>query len=382
VYYLFICTLLITMSTLSCAQQPDSDVPEDFIKVWETWNILKDNHLNQRSLDSTELSKAAVEGMLKALDDPYAWYVDPTGYAAFQEEIRGSYEGIGASVALRNNQLIIVSPFPDSPAAKAGLRRGDVVLAIDDEPTMGLTLDEAVSLVRGIRGTTVGLTIRHTDSTVETLTIVRGVINTPSVDLHMHDNIPHITIRSFAKNTDEELAKLLQELKQDSPKGIILDVRNNLGGDVDAVVKVTDQFLDGGLVFYQEDGKKRRQDYVARPGGLFTTIPLVVLVNEFSASGSEVLAAALQANDRATIVGTKTYGKGSVGIINKLSDGSGINFTIARWHTPTGDLIEGIGLTPDMIVPLDSSNTEDIQLDAAIEIIIDAISSEQSRLRQ
>ena len=366
-----------TSETSSAVQQVPAAVPEEFSKVWESWALLKQRHLLQDSLDAEELSRAAVKGMLQALDDTHAAYLPPGVYARHIEDLRGSYEGIGAQVTLRNNQITIVLPFAGSPAERAGLKSGDIILAVNGEPTIGLSLHEAVSMVRGAKGSTVELTVRHADpSLTEKITIVRDVIETSSVDLEIkEDGTAHLVIQTFAENTDEELRDVLREMNRKRVTGVVLDLRNNLGGSVSTVVNVASQFLNGGLIFYHVDGQGQRTDLSARRGGLLTDTPMVVLVNEFSASGSEVLAGALQFHDRAKVIGTTTFGKGIVNVFLPLSDGSGITFTIASYFTPDGKVIEGVGLTPDVVVTEEEGAGGDSQLDRALEILRDSVAA-------
>ena len=202
------------------------------------------------------------------------------------------------------------------------------------------------------------------------MTIIRDVVKVTSVKLRMLvGRIAHLRITSFSETTHQEVATALEKVKDFDARGIILDVRNNPGGLLSAVVVVTSHFIDDGLVLYEVDGRGKRRDWPVRSGGLATDIPLVLLMNEFSASGSEVLAGALMDNQRATVIGVNTFGKGSVNTLRQLSDGSGLYFTIARWYTPNGTLIEGEGLEPDIVVTQPEDGTEDLQLDKAIEVL-------------
>jgi len=349
------------------------DIPVEFERVWQTWEILRKEHLNKDTITADQMSQAAVEGMLKSLDDRYASYMDKTATNRLAEELRGSYQGIGASVSLRNNQIVIVEPFPNSPAKKAGIQAGDIVLAINGQPTMGMNLQEAVALVRGPEGTSVELTVKHqgANTTSEKITVIRGEIKVSSTTLEITDeNYGYLIIKSFSNETDDQVARLLKEAQSKKIHALIIDLRNNLGGTVNSVLNISNEFIDGGLIFYSIDSDKNRKNYVANKGGSFTTKPIVILVNPFSASASEVLAGTLQQNRNATIIGTKTYGKGNVGIFHELNEKDGINFSIAAWYLPNGDRIEGNGIEPDINPATeDTTNTGDIVYNKAIEVL-------------
>ena len=346
-------------------------VPAEFNRLFEVWAALKRDHFDRDSLDAGVLTEGAIQGMLRALDDPYASYLDSQQYAMESQDFKGFFEGIGAEVTMRDGQVTIVAPIPDTPAERAGIRPGDVILEIDGESTEGISLLEAVSKIRGTKGAGVDLVIRHkSGGETVSLTIIRDVINVTSVRLKMLvGRIAQVNITSFTDDTNDEIEEVLQKVDRFQARGLILDLRNNPGGLLDSVVHVTGQFVDDGLVLYEVDGRGRRRDWSVKSGGLAKDIPMVLLVNEFSASGSEVLAGALMDQNRATVIGAKTFGKGSVNTLRQLSDGSGLYFTIARWYTPNGTLIEAEGLEPNIAVEQPEDNSEDLQLDKAIEVL-------------
>ncbi|MEK7872486.1 MAG: S41 family peptidase [Chloroflexota bacterium] len=327
---------------------------KDFALVTEVWNVLQQDYVERNRLDSEKLTQGAVRGMIEALNDPYTAYIDPNSFRVDQESLRGSFEGIGAVVAVREGQIIIVSPFTSSPAEKAGVRPGDAILAINGQSTKGLSLQEAVLKIRGARGTSVKITIRHAGEKESIdLQIVRADVRIETVSLNVPDDkLAVLRITQFNQRTDQEVRAALEEARRKDVKGIILDLRNNPGGLLDVTVNVASQFLKEGLVLYEVDNQGRRTDWPVQPGGLALGLPIVVLANQYSASGSEVLAGALQSAKRATLVGVKTFGKGSVNVIRSLSDGGGLYVTHARWYTPSGNLIEGKGLEPDIEAPL------------------------------
>lgn len=349
------------------------ELPAEFNALGEAWELLSEDYVNKDALDPEELSRGAIEGMLEALGDPYTSYLE--SYQVAWSDLEGSFEGIGAIVSMEDGELTVVSPIAGGPAERQGVRSGDKILEVDGEPTSEMNLMEAVLKVRGDKGTTVTLLILHQgETTPVAIEIVREEIKLDSVYLDMLPNdIAHIQITHFAERTPVELTSALNSALQSDAWGIILDLRGNPGGLLDVVVDVADEFLDGGIILYAADGEGDIiEDFPASSGGLATDLPLIVLVDGGSASGSEVLAGALQDHERATLIGTITYGKGSVNILHELSDGSALYVTTARWLTPDLHLIEGVGLTPDIEVEItaeDIASGQDPQLESAIEYL-------------
>ena len=325
----------------------------------------------QDTLDPDVLSQVAIEAMLQALGDPYTTYFNPDEFTRYLDNSEGKFEGIGAFVDLVDGRITITAPIPDTPAERAGIQPGDVILEVDGMSTEGWSLIESIIHIRGPRGTPVLLLVRREDSPNPTLIeIVRDVIQIESVGWEMlPGNIAYLEISTFADNTDEAVADALKEIEKQGARGIILDVRNNLGGLLSTTVNLASQFLTDGLVLYSVDGDGNRTDYEVKSDGLAPDIPLVVLVNQLSASASEVLSGALQDHERAILIGTSTFGKGSVNLPKRLSDGAGLYFTIGRWYSPDGHLIEGEGLEPDIRVEAGSTDDEDPQLDRALEYL-------------
>ena len=315
--------------------------------VEEAWNIIQQDYVDKDKLDADKLTQGAVKGMVEALDDPYTTYLDPTAFELWVESMGGKFEGIGAYVEEKDEQITIVAPIPGSPAEKAGIRSGDVILEIDGKSTEGMSLIEAVLNIRGPKGTAVTLSILHQGETEPVVvTIIRAEIELPSVHSEMKDDIAYIKITYFSERTAQELASVLENITPQTT-GVILDLRGNGGGLVNAVVDVAGFFLKEGVVLDVVDNQGGHTIYSAKSNQLTTDLPMVVLVDGYSASGSEVLTGALQDYGRATIAGARTFGKGSVNILRQLKDGSGIYITTARWLTPNGRLIEGEGLAPD-----------------------------------
>ena len=322
--------------------------------VKQVWNIIFDDYVDRDQLDPDTLSEGAIEGMLEALDDPYTSYLDAETHQLGLSSLEGELEGIGAQVAIRDEQLTIIAPIANSPAAAAGIRAGDVVLEIDGQSTAEMSLAEAVLNIRGPKGTSVRLLILHQDeSEPEEIEIVRAKIELPSVHFEMREDIAYINITHFSGRTSEELSTALESMTREEVRGIILDLRSNPGGILEIVVDVTSYFLPEGVVVSVVDNRKEQTTIEVNPKEMITDLPVVVLVDSFSASGSEVLAGALQDHGRATIAGSQTFGKGSVNVLQKLKDGSGLYITTARWLTPNGRLIEGEGIKPDYELELE-----------------------------
>jgi carboxyl-terminal processing protease len=371
--------LIATASPLPVLDSP-SDIPEGLEPVWETFAMIAREYVEREDIDPEILARGAIRGLLDALDDPYTSYVTPTGFERQLESFQGDFEGIGAQIdnTPDGQRIIVVAPIPDTPAERAGIKSGDIIIAVDGEDTEGWSVIDAVNRIRGEGGTPVVLTIQRLGELdpIE-VTIIRGTIPTASVfrrDLHDGDGNPEdppysiIRITQFTERTSEELRAVIEDIKEVGSDAIILDVRSNPGGLLESTVDVAAEFLDGGMVTYEINGRGVRRDWAADPGGSALDIPLVVLVDAFSASGSEVLAAALQDRGRAAIIGTQTFGKGSVNILRALQeDEGGVYLTIGRWYTPNGGLIEGEGVIPDVTIELPFDSEVDLQLEAAIE---------------
>jgi carboxyl-terminal processing protease len=353
------------------ASEQQGSTPEEletlFVPFWEAWNAVHELYVDQ-PLDDVTLMRGAIRGMM-----------DAVVYETATSELDGAYEGIGAYVDTEGDYLTIVSPIEGSPAEAAGLRAGDQIVAIDGEDMTGSTPEEARQKVLGPAGTQVTLTVvREGETEPLEFTITRAKIIINSVTGKMLEgSIAYIDINSFGTKTTGELTAVLDELLPQNPRGIIVDLRNNPGGYLDTSVEVASQFIDQGVILYEQYGNGNRDVFNSHGNGRATDLPIVVLVNEGSASASEILAGALQDYGRAELVGVQSYGKGSVQQWIPLShDNGAARVTIARWLTPDERLIEDIGLTPDYIVELteeDLANDLDPQLDKAIEVLLGLI---------
>jgi len=354
------------------------DVQDLFVPFWEAWNIVHEQYVDQ-PVDDVVLMQGAIHGMLDSLGDDHTSYMAPTVYDNQITELQGSYEGIGAYVDTTGEYLTIVSPIEGTPAERAGLKAGDQVVAIDGNDMTGVDPEEALQKVLGPKGTQVTLTIvREGEPEPLQFTITREEIVIRSAEGKMlEDGIAYVDINTFGERTTAELREALDTIMPQNPQGIIIDLRNNGGGYLTTAVEVASEFIDNGVILYEQYGNGERDEYKALGNGRATNIPIVVLINEGSASASEILAGALQDYGRATLVGVQSYGKGSVQNWQPLSNNQGAaRVTIAKWLTPKERAIDHVGLTPDVIVEMSPEEIEaeqDPQLDAAVETLLSVI---------
>jgi len=371
------------------SQQTAGDLPGggesevDFRVLNQILEILKRDYFDQEKLEDQALYEAAIQGIVDSLSDTGTFYIDPDTFR-LSVGPSGSFEGIGATVQDVNDQIVIVRPFEGSPAEAAGIESGDVILAVNGEATDGWSVEKAVLKIRGPKGTDVTLTIRHLDGEEEELTIVRDEIQVASVtdtppggvlrDTNGNEvtDLAYVRIAEFNQRTPQEVEPLVREAEESGMRGLILDLRVNPGGLLKETVDTTDLFLDEGVILTEVDRFDQQTVHRARAGGAALEIPIVVLLDESSASGAEVLAAALKDNGRAVIIGEKSHGKGTVNIERDLADGGALFVTIRKWLTPAGVQIDGVGITPDVEVtpgPFDSGYDalEDSQIFRAID---------------
>jgi len=348
----------------------------NFKLFWKVWDIIREKYIDKDKITNAQLFYGALSGSVAALNDPYSVFLTPADSEEFNEELSGRFEGIGAEIGMKNDRLTVISPLPDSPAAKAGVRALDKIIAIDGKETTGISLDVAVKSIRGERGSTVVLTIaREGENEFKDISIVRDQIKVESVLWEMkNNNIAYIRLTNFNNDTADSFRQKVNEVLTKSPKGIILDLRNNPGGFLDTAIELAGYWVANGQVVVKEEfnDPELNQDYSSHGQGLLKDYPIVVLVNQASASASEILAGALQDYGLAKTVGMQTFGKGSVQELEKLNDGSSIKITVARWLTPQGRYIDQNGIAPDIEVDLtkeDYDNNRDPQLDKALEIL-------------
>jgi carboxyl-terminal processing protease len=323
----------------------------------------------------------AIRGAVRTLDDPHTVFVDPIEARRFEEDLNGSFEGIGATIEKRNDLIMIVAPLPDTPADRAGLRAGDTILAVDGESVQGVDLWEAILKIRGPRGENVTLTIlRDSRPAPFEVVIRRDRIDIPTVSTRTitQDDmtIGYIKLYSFNHNVAQPFRQDLRQLMRESPQGVILDLRDNPGGLLHVAVQIASEFIADGLIL-TERGKDDRRNHPAIEGGVLAGLdapPVVVLVNRGSASASEIVAGAIQDHQRGVLIGETTFGKGSVQVSRDLRDGSNLRVSIARWFTPQGRQIHGLGLEPDIVVAQTDAEIEagiDAQLERAVQYLIE-----------
>jgi len=340
--------LLLITSVFAESQQTRLQAYEKFIKVV---NMIEAYYVDD--INTTTIINKALKGLLPELD-AHSSYLDKKAYKELKVQTSGEFGGLGIVVGMRNGVLTIISPIDDTPAYKAGLKAGDIILKINDKATIDMTLDEAVNLMRGKPGTKITLTIVRKGQKPFKVTITRAIIKVKSVkakDLENYPQIKYIRISSFDKNVVSSLKKTLKKLKKEGKKGIIIDLRNNPGGLLNQAVGTLDLFIDKGVLVSQKGRVKRENEiYYAHSAGTYKNIPIVVLVNGGSASASEIVSGALQDHKRAVIVGEQTFGKGSVQAILPVNKDEAIRLTVARYYLPSGRTIQAKGVTPDIIV--------------------------------
>ncbi len=339
----------------------------DFEQFWEIWDKVKDRYVDQPVSD-VDLFYGAIEGLVAGLKDPHSVYLPPIDAETFAKDLAGEFEGIGAEIGIRDNQLQIIAPLPESPAQKAGLLPGDKILAIDGEDTAGISIEEAVTNIRGKRGTVVTLTIRSNGfESIKDVDIIRQTINVPTVTwekVEEDQDYAYLRINSFNQDTWDRFDKAVREILRESPKGLIFDLRSNPGGFLDTSIDVASEWVKEGVIVTEKMKDGVSKTHNSTGSHRLAQIPTVLLVDGGSASGSEIVAGALQDYKAATIVGSTTFGKGSVQDFEVLPDGSALKLTIAKWFTPSDRAIDGEGIEPDIILeemfaPKDGQSLED-----------------------
>jgi carboxyl-terminal processing protease len=335
------------------------------IKIIRALHVVKARYVEDVSVDT--LMAGAISGMVKSLNDPHSIYMDAKTFKEFMIETEGSFGGVGIVIGMKDKLLTVVAPIEGTPGEQAGIKSGDQIIKIDGQDTKNMALDEAVNKIRGPEGSTVVLTVMRGQE-VQDYTLTRSNIQIKTVAGKMlEDNIGYIRISMFNENTGNEFVRKLQEMEKQGMKALVLDLRDNPGGLLSESVKVASQFVPKGPVVsvVTRDGQRETHS-----SNLETKkYPLVILVNGGSASASEIVSGAVQDTGVGTLVGTKTYGKGSVQTVIRLDEGSAIKLTIAKYLTPNDRSINGVGIEPDIVVEMPENKTKDVQLDKALEVI-------------
>lgn len=352
----------------------------DFSLFWNVWDTVSKKYVDQSKINKEKMYLGAIKGMVSAIEDPYTFFLTTEENQQSKDDLGGKFEGIGAQLGLKDNLIVIIAPLKNSPAEKAGLLAGDIIYKVDGTETKDMPLARVVSLVRGDRGTKVILSIVRSGKQLE-FSVVRDVIQVESVELSYEDNIAHLKLNQFGDKTVDEWERKITEIKakwdKREIKGLVLDLRDNPGGYLESSVYLAGEFLSAGkVVVKQESVVYESKTYTVNRQGKLLTIPMVVLINKGSASASEILAGALRDHNRATLIGEKTFGKGSVQEAIDLGDGAGLHVTVAKWVLPGGEWINGKGIEPQIKVEntVKEGNTltrtDDTQLDRALDEVV------------
>lgn len=381
-------------------QETPKDASVDFSIFWDVWQRIHRYYIDAAVLDTQKMVWGAITGMVSAAGDPYTVFLPPKENKEFKEDLGGEFEGIGAQLGLKDNRIIVISPLKGTPAERAGIKPGDYILKVDDVDTVGWTVPQAVTKIRGPRGTSVNLNILHENSQKPIdLTIMRDTILVPSVEmwvkkvgeiteiggleetgkLDQAKKVAYLRLSRFGDHTNDDWDKAVSEIlsaKLNNGRalaGLIFDLRNNPGGYLEGSVFIASEFIKEGIIVSQKNSDNTKEDYSVDRKGKLLDIPLVVLVNKGSASAAEIVAGALRDYKRATIVGETTFGKGSVQTPFDLTQGAGLHITTGKWLLPKGDSIAKVGVSPDVEVKLDDTTTAttDGQLAKAIELLLE-----------
>lgn len=355
---------------------PNEKITADFSVFWQAWDKLKTFHVKGAQLNDQDLVYGAIKGMIESLGDPDTVFFDRIDAKKFEEDVKGFFGGIGAELSLKNKQIIIVTPLKNTPAERIGLKPEDIILKVDEIDLSGMSVYDAVKIIRGEPGTVVRLLIDREDfKNPQEFEIKREIIRIPSVEWEMLDNqIAYLQVFSFNQETPSAFHQAASRLVLSGAKGIVLDLRSNPGGYLDVAVNLASWFLNRGEPVVVERFASGEENVLrARGHGFFSNMPVVILINRGSASASEILAGALRDNRGVKLVGEKSFGKGTVQQLETLKDDSTLKITIANWLTPKGEVIENNGLLPDYEVVLESdaliNGQEDPQLQKAIEVL-------------
>lgn len=355
-------------------KEPDMQTQVDFALFWDVWHRLESNYVDKANIDRNKMVLGAIDGLTRSLGDPYTLFFPPVEAKRFQEDISGSFAGIGAEVGMKKGILTIIAPLKNSPAERAGLQAGDKVFKINATSTADLTIDTAVGFIRGPKGTEVMLTItRDSWESTKEIKIVRDTIVIPVTETKKFNNgIFYVHLFNFNETSPNEFRKALREFSDSGSKKLVLDLRNNPGGFLTASIDIASWFLPAGEIVAREKSIESETDYRSFGYRYLESVPVIVLINQGSASASEILAGALRDQRGAKLVGMKSFGKGSVQEVENLPGGASLKITIAKWFTPNNYSINESGLDPDVKVEVTQADTDahkDPQLDKAVEIL-------------
>jgi carboxyl-terminal processing protease len=386
---------------VSSKEPPPSVQSMDMDRMWTVLEKVETMYYDKSAINANKMLDAAIVGMVSSLGDPYTVYLPPQQNTDFKQDLAGEFDGIGAELGMKGKDVVVIAPLDGSPAAKAGIKAGDIILGVNDQSISGVDLNTVVNKIRGQKGTSVTLTIEHKGSTTpsdikivrDTITVkslttwtkeVKDIpgINTKAGDLSQaaNDKVIYIRLSEFGDNTATEWQQLAQsvskQLKSDkSIKGVVFDLRNNPGGYLNDAIAIISEFVQNGTAVQQEDSDGKRTAYPVSGKGLLTNVPVVVLINKGSASASEIVSGSLQDHHRAELIGENSFGKGIIEQAEDLGNGAGLHITIAKWLTPNGNWVgngkDGKGLTPDIKVSLDPKDpSHDTQLEKAVEELV------------
>lgn len=357
-------------------QQPPNTANIDFKLFWQTWDLVSKEYVDKKAIDPQKMYYGAIQGMVASLGDPYTVFLPPEAQKSTKEELGGSFEGVGIQLGFnKEKRLVVIAPLQGTPADKAGIKAGDMILKIDDKDSTGLSLPEAVNLIRGPKNTKVILEIYHDgDKKPKTYPLTRDTIVVKSVEFSSKatpngKKVAYIKLSRFGEKTDTEWNQAISDVLATTPQGIILDLRNNPGGFLDGAVFIGSEFIESGNIVLQENAAGNRQEYKVNRAGKLLKQPLVVLINKGSASASEIVAGAIQDYKRGQLVGEQSFGKGTIQEAQDLPDNTGLHITTAKWLTPNGRWIHNVGLTPDVAVDQGDDQYKDDQMDKALKLL-------------
>ncbi len=354
----------------------------DFGIFWEAWRTIDEKHLSAADVSADARVNGAVSGLVRSLGDPYSQFFTPAAAKSFEEDVDGNFSGIGAEIGIRRDQLVIVAPLKGTPAERAGLKPNDQIFMIDATSTDNMAVDQAVSFIRGVLGTTVKLSIfRDGWERPKDFSIVRENIQAPTLDFKMlPDRIAYVQLYSFNANAETLFWNAMRKAADAGTEGLVLDLRGNPGGYLEVAVNLAGWFLPRGTVVVKEVGREGVLDTLRASGNeALAKIPVAVLIDEGSASAAEILAGTLRDNRQVKLIGQTSFGKGTVQEFMDLSGGSVIKLTIAHWVLPSGTILEDSGLKPDHEIEIseeDLKNERDPQLDKAIQVVKEEIANE------